>query len=377
MSEGGRRPKIVLDTQGGDRGPEEVIVGGLQAASEFDIELVLAGDQVVIERALARPRWRPAKRRKPLRRGKVEILHAPEVVTMEDVPTEAVRKKRASSLVRGVQHVKQGRADAFVSPANTGAVMAASLLTLGRIRGIDRPGIAAVLPTVKEPDHHVVVLDVGANVDCEPENLKQFAIMGAVYAREVLGVPEPRIGLLNIGSERRKGNELALKAFRLLEAQPGFVGNVEANQIIHGDVDVVVCDGFVGNVLLKAYEGGAAATVELLKKAIERDWLARLGAFILIPALKGFKRELSAARYGGAPLLGVRGVVIVAHGNSDAEAIKNAVRVAAESVRHGLVEKIERGLAQHLPTAAVDARPRSTRRAAPTASPASSAPSGG
>jgi len=221
LSEGGRRPRIVLDTQGGDRGPEEVIVGGLQAASEFDLELVLAGDRAVIERALARPRWRPTKRKRPLRQGKVEILHAPEVVTMEDVPTEAVRKKRASSLVRGVQHVKQGRADAFVSPANTGAVMAASLLNLGRIRGIDRPGIAAVLPTVKELGHHVVVLDVGANVDCEPENLKQFAIMGAVYAREVLGVAEPRIGLLNIGSERRKGNELALKAFQLLEASWG------------------------------------------------------------------------------------------------------------------------------------------------------------
>jgi len=350
-------PKIVLDTQGGDRGPEEVIAGGLQAALEFGVEIVLAGDQAVIEREMTR-----RARRNPA----ISILHAPEVVTMEDAPTEAVRKKRHSSLVKGVQYVKQGQADAFVSPANTGAVMAASLLTLGRIRGIDRPGIAAILPTVK--DHHVLVIDVGANVDCDPENLRQFAIMGTVYAREVLGISQPRVGLLNIGSERRKGNELALKAFFLLEELKGFIGNIEANQIIHGDVDVVVCDGFVGNVLLKAYEGGAAATVELLKKAIERDWLARLGAFILIPALKSFKRSLSAARYGGAPLLGVRGVVIVAHGNSDAEAIKNAARVAAESVRHDLVSKIERGLAEHLP-------PRSSQRQSVPPTPAASSAS--
>ncbi len=328
------RPRVVLDTQGGDRGPQEIITGGLKAAAEYDIELVFAGDPQVIGGEMGRR----AKKR-------FSILRASEVVTMEDVPTEAVRRKKESSLVKGIQTLRKGLADAFVSPANTGAVMAASLLKLGRTRGIDRPGIAAVLPTVH--GRNVLVIDVGANVDCDPENLKQFAIMGTLYAQEVLGIPEPKLGLLNIGSERRKGNELALKTFFLLEELENFAGNVEAHQILQGQIDVVVCDGFVGNVLLKSYEGGAAATVEMLKRAIQRDVLARLGAFILIPALRNFKRSLSAARFGGAPLLGVRGVVIVAHGNSDAEAIKNAVRVAAEAVRHRLVEKIEQGIAKY------------------------------
>jgi len=340
-----KRPKVVLDTQGGDRGPQEVIAGGLRALEEFELEVVLAGDAALIEEALSLPlrqRVRPRVRK----RAQPEVLHAPEVITMEDAPAEAVRRKKQSSLVRGIEYLRQGRADAFVSPANTGAVMAASLLKLGRLPGIDRPGLAALIPTVR--GREVIIIDVGANVDCSPQNLKQFALMGTIYAQEVLGIKEPKVGLLNIGSERRKGNELALKSFFLLEELGHFTGNVEGHQILEGQVDVVVCDGFAGNVLLKAYEGGTAATVEFLQKAIEKDFLARLGAFILIPALRNFKRSLSAARYGGAPLLGVRGVVIVAHGNSDAEAIKNAIRVAAESVRHDLVNKIERGLAEHL-----------------------------
>ncbi len=323
--------KIVLDTQGGDRGPAEIIYGGIKAADACDAEVIFAGDRSTIEGEMSRR----ARRR-------FSILHAPEIITMEDIPTEAVRRKKNSSLVRGIESVREGLADAFVSPANTGAVMAASLLYLGRLEGIDRPGIAAVIPTVS--GRNVLIIDVGANVDCDPENLRQFAIMGTVYAQEILGIAEPKVGLLNIGSERRKGNELALKTFFLLEQLGNFAGNVEGHQILEGQVDVVVCDGFAGNVLLKAFEGGASATVEFLRKAIEKDFFARLGAFILLPALRNFKRSISAARYGGAPLLGVRGVVIIAHGNSDAEAIKNAIRVAVESVRHQLVGAIERGL---------------------------------
>lgn len=328
------RPRVVLDTQGGDRGPEEIVAGGLRAAGRHDVDVVFAGDGQLIHREMGRR----ARRR-------FEVLHAPQIVTMEDSPSEAVRRKDQSSLIRGIEHVRRGDADAFVSPANTGAVMAASLLKFGRIREIDRPGIAAVIPTVH--GREVLIIDVGANVDCDPQNLKEFAIMGGIYAREILDVEEPRLGLLNIGAERSKGNNLALKTFFLLEQLGSFVGNVEGHQILEGQVDVVVCDGFVGNVLLKSYEGGAAATVEFLRKAIERDFLARLGAFIFIPALRKFKRSLSAARYGGAPLLGIRKPVIVAHGNSDAEAIKNAVRVAGEAVRHRLVHEIERGLASH------------------------------
>ncbi len=332
------KPRVVLDVQGGDRGPAEVIAGGIKAAHDFNVEVIFAGDQNIILGEMGR--WAKKRFQK-----KHEILHAPEIITMEDGPAQAVRKKKESSLVKGIEHIRQQKAHAFVSPANTGAVMAASLFNIGRIQGISRPGLAAVIPTVK--GKNVLIVDVGANVDCDPDNLKEFAIMGKVYAQAILGVSEPKIGLLNIGAERIKGNELALKTFYLLESLGSFHGNVEGNTILDGEVDVVVCDGFAGNVLLKAFEGGAAATVEFLKTAISKDFLARLGAFILYPALRKFKRQISAAQFGGAPLLGVRNVVIVAHGNSDAEAIKSAIRVAMESVNQDLIGKIERGLAGH------------------------------
>lgn len=334
-------PRILLDTQGGDRDLGEVVTGGVKAASAHDLDVILAGDRTRIERELSRR----AKKR-------VTILDAPDVVTMEDAPKDVIRNKPESSLVRGVEAVRDGLADAFVSPANTGAVMAASLFKLGRLAEIDRPGIAAIIPTVH--GRNVLLIDVGANADCSPQNLKEFAVMGRVYAREILGVDEPRLGLINIGAERSKGNSLALKTFFLLEQLDGFIGNIEGNQILDGGVDVVVCDGFVGNVLLKSYEGGTASTVEFLRRAIERDILARLGSFIILPALKKFKRSLSAARYGGAPLLGVKGAVIVAHGNSDAEAIKNAVRTAGEAVQQSLIAKIERGLERAPASSPVD-----------------------
>jgi len=331
------RPRVVLDVMGSDRGPEAVIDGGVLAAKQLEIDVILAGDQELIRENLSR------RSKKYIE----NILHAPEIVQMEDGPTRAIRRKKNSSLVKGVEYVRQGRADAFVSPANTGAVLAASLLTLGRIKGISRPGIAAILPTVH--GKNVVLVDAGANVDCEPEHLCEFALMGSTYAKEVLGVENPKIGLLNIGAERIKGNELSLKTFFLLEELGNFYGNVEGNNILEGDVDVVVCDGFAGNVLLKAYEGGAGATVDFFKKTVANDIIAKLGALILYPALKKFKRSISAAQYGGAPLLGTREVVIVAHGNSDAEAIKNAIRVAHESVHQKLIEKIEQGIQTMLP----------------------------
>lgn len=337
-------PRIVLDTQGGDRDLGEVVSGGVKAAHDHDLTVILAGDRERIEGELSRRE-----------RKRMTVLDAPDTVSMEDSPKNVIRNKPESSLVRGVEAVRDGLADAFVSPANTGAVMAASLFKLGRVAGIDRPGIAAVIPTVH--GRNVLLIDVGANADCSPQNLKEFAIMGRVYAREILGVDEPRLGLINIGSERSKGNSLALKTFFLLEQLEGFIGNIEGNQILNGNVDVVVCDGFVGNVLLKSYEGGTASTVEFLRRAIERDILARLGSFIIFPALKKFKRSLSAARYGGAPLLGVKGTVIVAHGNSDAEAIHNAIRTAGEAVNHRLIDKIESGLANAPASEPMDREP--------------------
>lgn len=328
------RIRVVLDTLGGDNPPAELIRGGLAAAQTFGVEVLFAGRRDLIEHEL---------------RGQTppySIIEAPEAVTMEDSPAEAVRRKRESSLVQGMLALKEGRAEAFVSPGNTGAVMAAALLHLGRLEGIDRPGIAVPIPTLNEKS--LLLIDSGANVDCSPLNLQQFAIMGRVYMQEILGLPQPKLGLLNIGAERGKGNELTRRAFELLEGLEGFVGNVESNRLLRGEVDVLVCDGFAGNILLKGIEGAAAAIIELLKRSIRQDPPARLGALLLASQFRLLREKLDAAHHGGAPLLGVNGVVIVAHGHSDALAIKNAIRVAKSAVESRLPEKIARGIARHM-----------------------------
>lgn len=328
--------KIVLDTLGGDRSPEELIAGGIAAITEYNIEVVFAGDQKLIERALSTHK-----------NLKCSILHAPEEITMNEAPIEAVRKKKHSSLVQGIRAVRQGEADAFVSPANTGAVMAAALFNLGRLPEIDRPGIGVLVPTLD--GRRTLLIDVGANAECDPEHLLEFGVMGTIYMRELLGVKNPRVGLLNIGEEPQKGDQQALKAFAYLQQElPNFAGNVEPNTLVEGGFDVVVTDGFTGNVCIKAYEGAATVTVRYLKREIEKSFLAKLGLPFLRPSLMRLKQEISAVQYGGAPLLGVRGVVIIAHGNSNAEAIKNAIRVAKEAVEHQVVEKIERGVHESL-----------------------------
>jgi glycerol-3-phosphate acyltransferase PlsX len=333
MGEEGRI-RIVLDTLGGDNPPAELIRGGLAAARAFGVEVVFAGKRELIERELQGQHF------------PYSIIEAPEAVTMEDSPAEAVRKKKESSLVQGMIALKEGQAEAFVSPGNTGAVMAAALLQLGRLPGIDRPGIAVPIPKVDGGS--LLLIDSGANVDCSPLNLKQFAIMGQVYMQEILGLPRPKIGLLNIGAERGKGNELARKAFELLEGLEGFVGNVESNRLFCDEVDVLVCDGFVGNILLKGVEGAAAAIIALLKGASRERLRARLGALLLAPQFRLLRERLDAAHHGGAPLLGVNGVVIVAHGHSDALAIKNAIKVAKSAVENRLPERIAQGISRHM-----------------------------
>jgi glycerol-3-phosphate acyltransferase PlsX len=314
--------KIVLDTLGGDRPPQELIAGGVAAIREYDIEVVFAGDQSLIERELSKHRGL-----------KYSIVHAPGEITMNEAPIEAVRKKKNSSLVQGIRAVRQGEADAFVSPANTGAVMAAALFNLGRLPEIDRPGIGVLIPTLE--GRRTLIIDAGANAECDPEHLLEFGVMGTIYMREVLGIKNPRVGLLNIGEEPQKGDTQAQKAFAYLQQElPNFAGNVEPNRLVEGGFDVVVTDGFTGNICLKAYEGAATVTVRYLKREIEKSFLAKLGLPFLWPSLVRLKREVSAVQYGGAPLLGVRGVVIIAHGNSNAEAIKNAIRVAKEAVEH-------------------------------------------
>ncbi len=328
--------KIVLDTLGGDRAPAELIAGGVAAMKEYGIEVVFAGDQTIIERELSRQKGM-----------RYSVIHAPEEITMNEMPVEAIRKKKNSSLVQGVRAVRRGEADAFVSPANTGAVMAAALFNLGRLHEIDRPGIGVLVPTLD--GRRTLLIDVGANADCGPEHLLEFGVMGTIYMRELQGVKNPRVGLLNIGEEPQKGDQQALRAFAYLQQElPNFMGNIEPNRLVEGGFDVVVCDGFTGNVCIKAYEGAATVTVRYLKREIEKSVLAKLGLPFLWPSLTRLKREMSAVQYGGAPLLGVRGVVIIAHGNSNAEAIKNAIRVAKEAVEHGVVEKIERGVHESL-----------------------------
>lgn len=333
MGEEGRI-RIVLDTLGGDSPPAELIRGGLAAARAFGVEVLFAGKRELIERELQG------------QYPSCSIIEATEAVTMEDSPAEAVRKKRESSLVQGMVALKEGRAEAFVSPGNTGAVMAAALLHLGRLEGIDRPGIAVPIPTIDGGS--LLLIDSGANVDCSPLNLQQFAIMGRVYMQEILGLPQPRLGLLNIGAERGKGNELARRAYELLEGLEGFIGNVESNRLFRGEVDVLVCDGFAGNILLKGVEGTAAAIIELLKGSIRQSLRARLGAALLASQFRLLREKLDAAHHGGAPLLGVNGVVIVAHGHSDALAIKNAIRVAKSAAESRLPERIAQGIARYM-----------------------------
>ncbi len=331
----GGRPRIVLDGMGGDHAPREPVLGAVEAARELDVEVVLVGRPEVLEPELARAGGEGL----PIR-----ILPAREVIEMDEHPAQAVRRKKEASILVGLREVKEGRADAFVSAGHSGAVLAGALLVLGRVPGIHRPALATVFPGLQGP---FVLLDVGANTDCKPEWLVQFAQMGAVYARHVLGVERPRVALLSNGEEEIKGNRQVQEARERLRAlleqgDPGFdwVGNVEGKDLPHGLADVVVADGFVGNVVIKTAEGVSDFLLTVLRQELTaRPWF-KLAAAVLRPAFRRVKKRLDYAEYGGAPLLGVRGVVIVAHGRSNARAIRNAVRVAARAVREGTVAAV-------------------------------------
>jgi glycerol-3-phosphate acyltransferase PlsX len=320
--------KIAVDAMGGDFAPGEIIKGALQAAAEYGIEVILVGDEAKINAELAGN----------YSSGMVSVVHASEVISMGEHPAVAVRRKKNSSIVRATRLVKEGEADAVVSAGSTGAAMASALLNMGRIKGIDRPAIAGVLPNEKG---YTVLLDVGANVDCKPQHLLQFGIMGCQYAKKILGNASPRVGLLSNGEEDTKGNETTLAAFPLLKgAGINFIGNVEGRDIFEGTADVVVCDGFAGNVVLKAGEGMARMLLKMMKEEIAKSLLAKMGTLMAGPALKCLHKRLDYAEYGGAPLLGVNGVSVICHGSSRDKALKNAIRVARESVDNRLVEAI-------------------------------------
>lgn len=329
--------RVLLDVMGADRSPEELIKGGILTGRRRGAEIVFAGDADIIESALAKHSVNPG--------GQFDILPSSDVIRMDEAPVSSVREKKQSSLVLGLEALRDRAVDAFVSPGNTGAIVAGSIFVLGRTQSIPRPAILAALPTVGGTD--VYVIDVGANSDSTPDQLLHFALMGAAYARDVVGIPQPTLGLLNIGSEEGKGNKLISQTFSLLESSPlPFVGNVEAHRVlVDRPVDVVVCDGFVGNVFLKAVEGGVSAVARLLKRTIRGRVIAMLGALLMSGSIAQVRGTMSYQRRGGAPLLGVDGVVVIAHGRSDAIAIGSAIDVACNQVSANLLDRFSEGIA--------------------------------
>jgi len=337
---------IALDAMGSDRAPKPEVEGAIQAARQFGVSVLLVGPESLVRPELERHH---GAARLPL-----EVVHASEYITMED-KVEAVRAKRDNSMRVGLRLVRDGQANGFVTAGNTGAAMATAKIVLGAVPGVDRPALAAVFPTA--PGNPAMLLDVGANVDCSPKNLEQFAVMGDVYFRAMFGkrpgTVGPRVGLLSIGEEETKGNELTREAFQLMkQLRLNFVGNVEGRDLYNGQVDVIVADGFVGNVALKISEGVANLVRTALKESLKATITRQVGALLSRSAFTDFKKRLDHTEYGGAPLLGVKGACIITHGSSNANAMKNAVRVAAEFSRSGINDSIERGLAMlHPPKA--------------------------
>ncbi|HLJ61673.1 MAG TPA: phosphate acyltransferase PlsX [bacterium] len=319
--------RVAVDAMGGDHAPREIVAGAVEAARTLGVDVTLVGPTRLLEEELRHAGGSQG----------VRIEEAPEVIEMAEAPAMALRRKRRASIPVAVDLVHRGEADAMVSAGNTGAAMAAALFGLGRVEGIDRPAIAAALPTTRG---RAILVDVGANVDCRPKHLVQFAVMGSVYAR-VLGISEPRVGVLSNGTEETKGNDLVIRAGELLR-QSGlrFIGNVEGREFFDGVADVVVCDGFVGNLVLKFGEGLALGIFTLLREELTRGVRVRLGVLLAAPGLRAVRRRMDYTEYGGAPLLGVNGVCIISHGSSKAKAIRNAVALAAESVRARMVDAI-------------------------------------
>lgn len=320
--------KIAIDAMGGDHAPKEIVLGAMKAAAELkDIEITLVGDESKIKEYLTT-------------QERIQILHTDEVILATDEPVRAVRRKKNASMVLAAQLVQDGKADACISAGNTGALMAAGLFIVGRIEGIERPALSPTLPTLG--GEGFLLLDVGANVDAKPEHLLQYAIMGSIYSEKVRGISKPRIGLLNIGAEEKKGNDLTKQTFELLQnANLNFVGNVEARDLLEGAADVVVTDGFTGNMVLKSIEGTAMSVFKMLKSVLTSSFKSKLAAAVLKPDLIQLKSKMDYTEYGGAGLFGLKAPVIKAHGSSDANALYNAVRQTREMVTHQVSETIK------------------------------------
>ncbi len=319
---------IALDAMGGDKGPSTLVQGAVEAAKEFGIDIILVGKASRLQDELARF----GASRLP-----VSIQDASQVVDMAESPADALRRKKDSSIRVAFDLVKGGKAHGVVSAGNSGATLATAMFILGRIKGV-RPAIATLVPTLKEPS---LIIDVGANVDCKPHHLLQFGIMGSTFVKEFLKKENPKVGLLSIGEEGSKGNQQVKKAYDLLAGSDlNFWGNVEGRDVFKGDVDVIVCDGFVGNICLKLSEGLAESVISMLKNEIEGNLLATMGYGLAKKAFKRFKKRVDYAEYGGAPLLGVRGTAIICHGSSEPKAVKNAIKVANNLAALKLAEKL-------------------------------------
>lgn len=327
--------RIAVDAMGGDYAPGVIVEGAILAANEQRCEVVLVGDRSAIEQSISD---------KDLSLKHVEIHHAPGVIGMDESPSMALRRKKDSSLRIATELVKKNEADAVVSAGNTGACMAISKFVLRPIKGVERPAIAALLPSLNGVS---LLLDAGANVDCKPFHLKQFAIMGSIYAQDVLRIKNPKVGLLNIGTEKDKGNELTKESYSILEKTDiNFIGNVEGKDAYNGNADVLVCDGFIGNIGLKFSEAVAETVTAFFSAEIKKRFLSKLGFLLLRPSLRAIRKKIDYSEYGGAPLLGVNGISIICHGSSSAKAIRNAVRVAKECVEKNVVQHISDSITQ-------------------------------
>jgi len=332
--------RIALDAMGGDLGPELLIDGALSAIDKrCDLEVILLGPEGLLKEQVAQ------RAGSGNGTGSLSIVHAPQTVSMHESPVDAVRKKKDSTVMVGFDLVKNGQADAVVSAGNSGATMAAAVRKLGRLKGISRPGIASLFPTLKDP---VMLMDIGANVDCRSQHLFQFAIMASSCSGLLLNIDLPRIGLLSIGEESGKGNTLIKKTHDMLKSSSlNFIGNVEGRDVYKGDVDVIICDGFVGNISLKISEGLAEAAMQMLKVEIMKSLRAKIGYLFIRKAFASFRKRVDYAEYGGAPLLGINGVGIICHGTSSSVAICNAIGEAANMVENRVNESILRSLQQY------------------------------
>lgn len=335
------RARIAVDAMGGDYAPEEIVAGAIKASAELGIDIVLVGDESQINSLV--------KKHGGNKLAHIEVVHADDVITMKEEPLVGIRRKPKASINVAMNLVKQKDADAVVSAGHSGAAMASALLRLGRIKGIERPAIGAVLPTII-PDKSVIVLDVGANVDSKAKYLEQFALMGTIYSRYVLGNEEPKVGLLNIGEESSKGNELALATHKLLTDNPQipFVGNAEGRDVLSGEFDIIVCDGFVGNIVLKFAEAIGEVMLQIMKEELPKGLRGKIGTALLKPNLMNIKRRIDRAEHGGALLFGVAGICIISHGSSRRGSIFSAIRLAKEAIDNEVLEKIKANNQQRL-----------------------------